>query len=94
MLEDHAGNLWVGVDDALYIFKDGHFRRISGPGPQPLGMVYGLIEDTDGNIWAACNSKPKKLVRIRDFQIREEFSQPRVPSAWEMAAESAGRNLD
>ena len=90
MLEDHAGNLWVGVDDALYIFKDGHFRRISGPGPQPLGMVYGLIEDTDGNIWAACNSKPKKLVRIRDFQIREEFSQPRVPSAWEMAANPQG----
>ncbi|MGB8886173.1 MAG: two-component regulator propeller domain-containing protein [Candidatus Korobacteraceae bacterium] len=90
MLEDHAGNLWVGVDDALYIFKDGHFRRISGPGPQPLGMVYGLIEDTDGNIWAACNSKPKKLVRIRDFQIREEFSQPRVPSAWKMAANPRG----
>ncbi len=90
MLEDHAGNLWVGVDDALYIFKDGHFRRISGPGPQPLGMVYGLIEDTDGNIWAACNSKPKKLVRIRDFQIREEFSQPRVPSAWKMAANPQG----
>ena len=90
MLEDHAGNLWVGVDDALYIFKDGHFRRISGPGPQPLGMVYGLIEDTDGNIWAACNGKPKKLVRIRDFQIREEFSQPQVPPAWVMAANPQG----
>ena len=26
MLEDHAGNLWMGVDDGLYLFKDGRFR--------------------------------------------------------------------
>ena len=31
MLEDHAGNLWVGVDDGLYLFKDGRFRRIPEP---------------------------------------------------------------
>ena len=28
MLEDRAGNLWVGVDDGLYLFNDGHFRRL------------------------------------------------------------------
>jgi ligand-binding sensor domain-containing protein len=28
LLEDHAGDLWVGVDDGLYLFKNGHFRRL------------------------------------------------------------------
>ena len=33
-------------------------------------MVVGLTEDVEGNIWAACG-RPRKLVRIRDFQVRE-----------------------
>ncbi len=28
MLEDRAGNLWMGVYDGLYLFKNGPFRRI------------------------------------------------------------------
>ena len=38
MMEDHAGNLWVGVDDGLYLFKDGRFRRLPEPNHQPLGF--------------------------------------------------------
>ena len=37
MLEDHAGNMWVGVDDGLYLFKYGKFRRIPEPNHQSLG---------------------------------------------------------
>ena len=79
MLEDHAGNMWVGVDDALYLFKDGHFRRLPEENHQPLGMVVGLTEDTDGNIWAACKGHPRKLLRIRDFRVREVFPEPDFP---------------
>src|SRR5271167_2069690 len=79
MLEDHGGNMWVGVDDALYLFKDGRFRRIPEPDHQPLGMVVGLAEDTDGNIWAACKGRPRTLVRIRDFQVREVIPASRFP---------------
>jgi len=81
MLEDRAGNLWVGVDDALYLFKDGRFRRIPEPDHQPLGMVVSLTEDIDGNIWAACKGKPRKLVRIRNFQIREVMPAAEFPPA-------------
>ena len=42
MLEDHAGNFWVGVDDELYLFKDGQFRRLPAPNHQALGMVVGM----------------------------------------------------
>ena len=81
MLEDRAGNLWVGVDDNLYLFKDGRFRRLPEPNHQPLGMVVGLTEDIDGNIWAACKGHPRKLIRIRDSQVREVFPMPQFPPA-------------
>ena len=71
MLEDRAGNMWVGVDDGLYLFKNGRFQRLPAPDHQPLGLVVGMTEDIDGNIWAECASKPPKLVRIRDFQVRK-----------------------
>ena len=78
MLEDRAGNMWVGVEDGLYLFKDGRFRRLPEPDHQPLGMVVGLTEDVDGNIWAACG-RPRKLVRIRDFQVRDVFPAAQTP---------------
>jgi signal transduction histidine kinase/ligand-binding sensor domain-containing protein len=79
MLEDSAGNLWVGIDDGLYLFKNGRFRRLPEPNHQPLGLVVGLIQDTEGNIWAEC-AGTGKLVRIRDFQVQEEFSRTQVPT--------------
>lgn len=80
LLEDHAGDLWVGLDDGLYLFKHGRFRRLPEPDHQPLGLVVGLVEDAGGNIWAEGASNPPKLVRIRDFQVREQFFPPQVPT--------------
>ena len=42
MLEDRAGNMWVGVDDGLYFFQKGGFRGVRGPRGEPLGLVVGL----------------------------------------------------
>ena len=78
MLEDRAGNLWLGVDDGLYLFDDGRFRHLPGPGGKPLGMVVGLTEDVDGNISAACG-RPRTLARISDFQVRDVIPAARVP---------------
>jgi PAS domain S-box-containing protein len=90
LLEDHQGNIWVGVDDELFIYKDGRFRRITGPDHHPLGMVLGITEDIDGNIWAQCKGTQRRLVRIRDFKVREEFSEPPVPPANAIAADPKG----
>ena len=79
MLEDRAGNLWMGVYDGLYVFKNGRFRRISEPDHQPLGLILGMAEDVDGNIWAVCSGVSRKLIRIRDFQVREQFPASQVP---------------
>ncbi len=85
LLEDRAGNLWVGVDDGLFLYKDGHFHRLPEPDHKPLGLVVGITQDIDGNIWAACAGNPRKLVRIRDFQVREEFPVSQIPAGRTLA---------
>ncbi len=90
LLEDRAGNMWVGVDDGLYLFKNGHFHRLPEPNHQPLGLVVGMTEDIDGNIWAECLSNPRKLVRIRDFQVREEFPASQIPPGHSLASDPHG----
>ena len=93
MLEDRAGNMWVGVDDELYLFKGGRFRRLPAPDHKPLGLVVAMSEDIDGNIWAECFSNPRKLVRIHDFQVREEFPASQVPTGRTLRTRSTRRNL-
>jgi signal transduction histidine kinase/ligand-binding sensor domain-containing protein len=90
LLEDRAGNMWVGVDDGLYLFKNGRFLRLPEANHKPLGMVVGIAEDIDGNIWAECSGEPRKLVRIRDFQVREVFFESQVPSGHSLAADPHG----
>ena len=90
LLEDRAGNLWAGVDDGLYLFKKGRFRRLQNPNNQPLGMVVGMTEDNNGNIWAECLSNPRKLVRIRDFQVRDEFPASQIPAGHSLASDPHG----
>jgi signal transduction histidine kinase len=90
MLEDRSGKMWVGVDDGLYLFEQGRFRRVPEPDGRPLGLVVGITEDIHGNIWAACGGNPRKLVRIRDFQVREQFPSPQMPPGHNLAADPQG----
>jgi len=90
LLEDRNRNIWVGVDDALFVYKDGRFRRIPEPDHQPLGLVLSLTEDVDGDIWAECKGPPRRLIRIRDFKVREEFSKAQVPGGNAIAADPKG----
>ena len=78
ILEDHSGNMWLGVGDGLYLFHNGRFVRLREPNHQPLGTVVGMTEDTDGNIWAQC-ANPRRVVRVRNVQVLEEFSPSQVP---------------
>jgi ligand-binding sensor domain-containing protein len=43
-----------------------------------------------GTIWAACAGNPRKLVRIRDFEVREEFPTSQVPAARTLAPDPQG----
>jgi PAS domain S-box-containing protein len=90
LFEDRQGNIWVGVDDGLFVYKDGRFRRIPEPAHHPMGLVLGITEDIEGNIWAECAGVQRRLIRIRDFKIRETFSAPQVPKAKAIAADPKG----
>jgi PAS domain S-box-containing protein len=90
LLKDHKGNIWVGVDDGLFIYKDGRFRRIPEPDHHPMGLVLGLTEDVEGNIWAECKGAQRRLIRIQDFKVREQFSLAQVPAAKAIAADPKG----
>lgn len=90
MLEDSSGNMWIGVDNGLYLFKNGQFRAIPGTNREPLGLVAAMTEDIDGNVWAECFTNPPRLVRIRDSQVREEFPVSRVPFGRALAPDPHG----
>ena len=89
MLEDRAGNLWVGVYDGLYVFENGSFRRIPEPDHHACGLMTSITQDRDGDIWAECVGKTRRLLRIRDFQAREEFPSSQVPGG-RLAADPHG----
>ena len=90
LFEDHAGRLWVGVDDSLTVYTQGRFRRINKRDGTATGMIVGITEDVDHNIWAESRGADKPLFRIQDFQIKEEFSAPRMPAARRVAADPGG----
>jgi signal transduction histidine kinase/ligand-binding sensor domain-containing protein len=87
LLEDHAGRLWVGVDKTMTIYKNGRFSRIDRPNGSPIGLVVGMTEDVDNNIWVETIGPPRTLSRIRDLKVQEAFPVPQMPAAREVAAD-------
>jgi signal transduction histidine kinase/ligand-binding sensor domain-containing protein len=91
LLEDHTGRLWAGMDNTLWIHeggtKSGTFRQIMRKDGSPIGMVRGLAEDSEHNIWVQTNGPPARLTRIQDLKIQEEFPVPPTPRAWSLATD-------
>jgi ligand-binding sensor domain-containing protein/signal transduction histidine kinase len=76
LLEDHAGRLWLGINTGLAVLQNGHFRTVRRADGTATGMLTGLAEDTDQNVWALAIQRPQQLLRIRDFQIAESIPLP------------------
>jgi signal transduction histidine kinase/ligand-binding sensor domain-containing protein len=85
LLQDHAGHLWAGMDDTLSIYEGGKFRQIKRPDGSALGMIMGMTEDSEHNIWVETHGPPATLIRIQDLKIREEFPAPPLPLARKLA---------
>jgi len=90
LFEDHAGQLWVGIDNALYVYKEGRFEAVAGAKDGSVGTVVAITEDRDHNIWAETIGKPRKLVRIQGRRVREELPAPEMPVAQSLAADPNG----
>jgi signal transduction histidine kinase/ligand-binding sensor domain-containing protein len=92
LFEDHAARLWVGVDQTLSIYENGIFKDISNAGENQIGWVVGITEDINNDIWAEVilNHEHRKLIRIRDSQVVEEFQTSQIPAARRLAADPEG----
>ena len=81
LLEDRAGNMWVGVDDGLYLFKNGHFRRLPEPNHQPLGLVFGLIEDMRRKYLGECAQARHSLCVSVISRCKKSSLGPQIPAS-------------
>ena len=87
LLEDHAGHLWIGVDNTLSVYEGGGYRLISKRDGSPVGMVAGIAEDSETNIWIESLGPPRTLMRIRDLAVQQEFPAPEMPLARKLVAD-------
>ena len=98
LLEDHSGQVWVGMDRTLMTYQHGQFSEIKGQGERRLedigNIIFSLAEDIDGNIWALAYDQPKhilRLLRIRDRRVQEDIQiASLVPRAHFLGADPAG----
>jgi signal transduction histidine kinase/ligand-binding sensor domain-containing protein len=84
---DHAGNVWTGMDDKLFVREGGRFLQITKPDGSALGMIKGIAEDSERNIWVGTKGPPGTLVRIRGLKIQEMVSPPKMPFTGRIVAD-------
>ena len=88
MLEDHSGNLWVGVDGGLMVRVNGHWQVVLKS--NLMDSILSLAEDTDHAIWAEIAGPHVRLLRIGNFDVREEFKPPKIPAGFCVIADPHG----
>ena len=88
LFEDHAGRLWVGMDQSLWVYERGRFQPVTRPDRRPIGLVTGIIEDADQRMWIAVFGPPQVLMRIDGLVVKEVFGDPVTPRR--VAADPSG----
>jgi signal transduction histidine kinase/streptogramin lyase len=91
--QDHARRLWVGLENMLTVYERGHFRTINRLDGSPLGTPIAITEDREHSVWVSVGvttSSTRKLFRIRDLRVQEEFAPDRVPLVRRLAADPTG----
>jgi len=87
LLEDHAGHLWVGMDDTLSIYQRGKFSQIKRQNGSPVGVVMGVTEDSEKQHLgrdprAACDADSHS-----EPESPGEFLAPPMPPARKLVAD-------
>lgn len=87
---DHAGRLWAGMNNKLFVYEQRRFREITKEDGSDTGMAVGITEDSEHNIWVEAKGRPGALLLIRDLKVRKEFPPPEVPLARRIVADPRG----
>jgi signal transduction histidine kinase/ligand-binding sensor domain-containing protein len=87
----HAGRLWAGMNEKLFVYEQGRFAEIPIEVREGRSMAVGITEDTEHNIWVETNLRPAgRLLLIQDLKVRKDFISPPVPSARKIVADPRG----
>jgi signal transduction histidine kinase/ligand-binding sensor domain-containing protein len=79
LLEDHLGQVWLGIDRTVMTYQLGRFFYVKEQGGRRLdhiGKIASFTEDIDGSIWSIAYDDPKHLthlLRIRDRRVQEDI---------------------
>jgi signal transduction histidine kinase len=79
--------LWCGMNNTLFVKDGGEFRQINKPDGQPVGMLAGIAEDSEDNIWIETFAVKGTLLRIHDLKVEQEFSESEMPLARRVVAD-------
>lgn len=88
--QDRAKRLWVGVDNRLTVYERGQFQEITRADGRPLGTAIAITEDQEQNLWVSAVGADRRLFRIRNQRVQEEFSPDQIPFARLLVADPAG----
>lgn len=87
LFEDHAGRLWFGLENGLYVDDHGSFRPILDANGRPIGIVFSIAEDARHDIWVRAGPH---LDQIHDFKVRSDLTSPKLGTAYILAATPDG----
>ncbi len=82
IFEDHAGKLWFGFEDGLYVYDHGAFHPFLRDKGVPLGLVFSITEDADHNIWVRDGPH---LDEIAGGRIVKELTSGRIATGYILA---------
>ena len=89
LLEDHLGNLWIGMNDGELLAEANGRWHVVLKGDL-LDPVFSLAEDANHAMWAEIAGPHARLVRIENFLVREEFKPPQNPAGFCVTADPHG----
>jgi signal transduction histidine kinase/ligand-binding sensor domain-containing protein len=92
LFEDHAGQLWVALEENLVRYSHGKFSRVLRRDGTPTGFVRELAEDGAGNVWAigSDGGRNGRLMRIRGLTVEDTIPESVVPRARSIAIDREG----
>jgi signal transduction histidine kinase/ligand-binding sensor domain-containing protein len=89
VLEDHRGNLWIGMPDGGLGVEINSQLHLVFKGDL-LNVVNSLAEDADHTVWAIISGPQPRLIRVENLQIRREFKPPQIDAGFCVIADPAG----
>ncbi len=78
LLEDHAGRIWIGLDNTLNVFEKGKLKRIVTADGNDLGVVEIMLEDSDNDVWVVTALESRRVFRVRNFVVEEEVAPAKL----------------